>query len=199
LGVWSSLTASHLVAFQRAADDLRQAAASFDATLASGTDTSNATAMFVAARTDLELAASRLATDLDASGAGVAQAWPAVASAQAQLNTATARAVPVYEAWRVTLTQILGALTNEGPLAASAKTTLARTTTFVDAMNAAVTGGLAGAAAAIDAAARQAAAADTQRGSVSATAAQQSASAWAQLSMAQANAAVGPGTLTWLP
>jgi len=150
-----SLTASVLKPaideWQRGIDGIGASIARFDSALASGSDTTAASADFQQSMLSYNLASQKLTSAIDSVSSPLSSIASNVTTAQASLNTTNTRTMTALDRSRTDLATLLTAVTAEPQLASSTKTKLSQAGTSLSTVNDAIGGSIVNAMQNVDA------------------------------------------------
>ena len=150
-----SLTASVLKPaideWQRGIDGIGASIARFDSALASGSDTTAASADFQQSMLSYNLASLKLTSAIDSVTSPLSSIASNVTTAQASLNTTNTRTMTALDRSRTDLATLLTAVTAEPQLASSTKTKLSQAGTSLSTVNDAIGGSIVNAMQNVDA------------------------------------------------
>ena len=150
-----SLTASVLKPaideWQRGIDGIGASIARFDSALASGSDTTAASADFQQSMLSYNLASQKLTSAIDSVTSPLSSIASNVTTAQASLNTTNTRTMTALDRSRTDLATLLTAVTAEPQLASSTKTKLSQAGTSLSTVNDAIGGSIVNAMQNVDA------------------------------------------------
>jgi len=150
-----SLTASVLKPaideWQRGIDGIGASIARFDSALASGSDTTAASADFQQSMLSYNLTSQKLTSAIDSVSSPLSSIASNVTTAQASLNTTNTRTMTALDRSRTDLATLLTAVTAEPQLASSTKTKLSQAGTSLSTVNDAIGGSIVNAMQNVDA------------------------------------------------
>ena len=132
--------AAALSDYSSARDTLASTIGAFDSALASGSDTSSASAAYQTALSVYNGTATRLATALDAPTSAISNAQSNIAAAQQDINTSTSRADGYLDQARADMVALQSQSTTESQLASALKSRMTQIANSVTAITDAISG-----------------------------------------------------------
>ena len=195
----TTLLAPSVADYLRARDGMALAVASFDRAADADVDTGAARLALDPALATWIAAGTRLQNAVDATTGPVAAAAQAVAGAQSALNAPLTRYNPLFDKTRSDLSTLQTLIATEQGRAQSAKAKLIGANAAMGVVSVSITSGLATAAENVALAARSSEQATLAMNNARANAQAQVTAAAAALEALASSAALGPGTISWLP